>query len=262
LRDAVEVIRRSKFGRPIQPRGRNGQVRVLLLYPKGAKERDGRWQRSVIPPKPGIFFSICQAAKDPPPWRERLSLPARGHHEILIHQGADIDRYTLNVEPGWFELSPSGKPRFSHLVEIRTGRFLRPGRDWFWIGINPFGTTAEQPLADRRDRMLRELAALGATPFVPPDGRYLLNGWPVHLHGRPGTAFELSNVDGIDRRFFHWTGDLSLVDDIVARQLAEVPIVPYRDYYFDVTLERPGYHLSSYALKQSSAAPQRSLRVE
>ena len=47
LRDAVEVIRRSKFGRPIQPRGRNGQARVLLLYPKGAKERDRRGQRSV-----------------------------------------------------------------------------------------------------------------------------------------------------------------------------------------------------------------------
>jgi hypothetical protein len=172
--------------------------------------------------------SFCRMVKEPSPYHARLRLPLRTWRHLAFHWGAHVDRYALAVEADRIELAPVGKPAFTRPSE--TGRLLRAGADWLWVSFWFLSEDSLRRLADKRDALLRELEALGAVPFEPPPGTYLLAGstYPI-----PGAA-----ADARENSFFHWSGDWKAIEQLAARYKKYNPPVRYRSTNMTVWLRQ------------------------
>jgi hypothetical protein len=175
----------------------------------------------------------CRLVKEPPAFQASLHLPLHAWHHLAFHWGSHVDRYTLTVEADRIEFAPVGKPTFTDPSE--TGRLLRVGADWLWVSFWFLGEDSLRRLADKRDALLRELEDLGATPFAPLAGTYLLAGTTYQA---PGSA-AASPQDAADenvRRFFHWSGDWKAIEALAARYKKYNPPVRYRSRNMTVWL--------------------------
>jgi hypothetical protein len=178
--------------------------------------------------------SFCRMLKHPPAFRARLRLPLRAWRHLAFHWGAHVDRYALAVEADRIELAPVGKPAFTTPSE--TGRLLRAGADWLWVSFWFLSEDSLRRLAGKRDALLRELEELGAVPFEPPPGTYLL------AHGTYQTPSDAAQTaDAAQReieRFFHWSGDWKAIEQLAACYKKYNPPVRYRSTNMTVWLHQ------------------------
>jgi hypothetical protein len=156
----------------------------------------------------------CRMVKVPPPFKDQFSLPRSGRYQVAFHWGTHVDKYALAVEPEWLEFSPAGESAFTH--GSGQGRFLRAGADWLWVTVRFSSPTAAANLGVKRDALIDALEALGARPFEPPAGRYLLSGNTAYVN-ESGVSYREEKVGVSDQRFFHWSGDWNTVKDLLVR---------------------------------------------
>ena len=175
----------------------------------------------------------CRLVKEPPAFRAQLHLPLHAWRHLAFHWGSHVDSYALSVEADRIEFAPVGKPAFTRPSE--TGRLLRAGPDWLWVSFRFLGEDSFRHLADKRDALLRELEKLGATPFAPPAGTYLLAGTTYQAPASTA-APPPDSPDGKVRRFFHWSGDWKAVEELAARYKKYNPPVRYRSRNMTVWL--------------------------
>jgi hypothetical protein len=187
--------------------------------------------------------AACRLVKEPPPFRERLLLPLRAWHHLAFHWGAHVDSYALAVEPDRIEFTPVGKPAFTRPSE--TGRLLRVGADWLWVSFRFLGEDSLRRLGDKRDALLRDLQALGARPFEPAAGTYLL---VRGTHKVPADTAAIADgpEHGEVARFFRFSGDWKAVEDLRARYLKFNPPVRYRSSNMTVWLSQRHRGVSTY----------------
>jgi hypothetical protein len=181
--------------------------------------------------------------KVPPPFKQRIDLPQRGRHQLAFHWGSHVDRYTLTVEPEWFDFSLVGKSTFTQAGE--TGRFLRAGADWLWVTVGFLGPTAGQRLGAKRDALLRELESLGARSFEPPSGRYLLGGGATYVPRSTGPAPE-EQPRTEEPRFLRWTGDWNQVEALVDRYSKYDPPARVGGNTMTIWMNQRSRHASTY----------------
>ena len=143
---------------------------------------------------------FCRLAKEPPPIVESITLPASpGAYRIVFRNEARSDAYKLVTASDKVELEPEGRPQFTNSDEV--GTLFRVGSDWLWADFSFFADDSRRKMARRRDEVLNAIVALGAKPFTPPPGRYLLNGFARRFPADPPG-------DRADEEYvFKWAGD-------------------------------------------------------
>jgi hypothetical protein len=180
--------------------------------------------------------SFCRMVKEPSPFHARLRLPMRTWRHLAFHWGSHVDRYTLAVEADRIELAPVGQPAFTEPSE--TGRLLRAGADWLWVGFWFLGEDSRRRLADKRDALLRELEELGAVPFEPSPGTYLLAHGTYQTPRDDAVQSPDASQREIERFFFHFSGDWKAVEKLAARYKKYNPPVRYRSTNMTVWLSQ------------------------
>jgi hypothetical protein len=184
---------------------RDGELRIIFLGVATVKN-----ERS------------CRLVKEPAPIVERITLlSAPGEYRIVFVNGGRTDAYALRVARETVELVAEGRPQFTACDE--KGKLSRVGARWMWVDFSFITDESRRKMTARRDEVLAALVALGARPFTPPPGRYLLDGFVREFPGR-------RPAHGSDETyFFEWDGD-----GLALQKLAD----RYRKYAV-VTARRP-----------------------
>jgi hypothetical protein len=166
------------------------------------------------------YQSLCRMAKEPAPIRERVSLPAEpGSYKLIFVSAGRRDAWSLEVTLDSVILEPAGPVRFTACEQV--GKLLRVGPRWLWADLRFITSDSAAKMRKPRDELLQELQALGAKPFVPPPGRYLMDGFI-----RPIPAEAERNPEENEEHFFLWDGDWTELRKLVGRyaQYAKVRI--------------------------------------
>jgi hypothetical protein len=146
-------------------------------------------------------LALCRMVKEPSPAQERVLLPPEpGSYRVTFVSGARRDSYTLAVTTDTITLVPTAPPAFTTCEQ--SGEFKRVGLRWLWVDLTFMTGDSFQRMRPKRDGLFHTLEALGAKPFVPPPGRYVLDGFirEIPAAPRPGGIVE-------EERFFLWDGD-------------------------------------------------------
>lgn len=155
-------------------------------------------------------YGFCRMAKEPAPIEERIVLPpGPGNYQIVFVNGQRHDQYALAVRPETVELEAKGSPTFTACDEM--GRFMRVGLRWLWVDLWFITDESLRRMTAKRDALLGDLAAIGATPFVPPTGRYLLDGFVRQV------PRESQSPPVWEEYFFHWNGDWLELQKVASR---------------------------------------------
>jgi hypothetical protein len=159
----------------------------------------------------GRELTMCRMVKEPAPREERVLLPAEpGSYRITFVSGARRDSYTIVVATDALELEPVATPAFTRCEQ--GGKLGRVDRRWLWVDLSFLSDDSLRKMVPKRDELLRALEALGAKAFVPPPGRYILDGFVREIPAvrRPGRDFD-------EEHFFLWDGDWAALDVLARR---------------------------------------------
>jgi hypothetical protein len=178
------------------------------------QERRGKDEEIVlvgVRAMPDQSDSLCRMAKEPAPIRERVVLPAEpGSYRIIFVSAGRRDTWSLDVTPDAVTMEPAGPVGFTACEQV--GRFLRVGPSWLWLDLWFITSDSAAKMRKPRDELLQKLQALGAKPFVPPPGRYLMDGFV-----RPIPAEARRNPEENEEHFFLWDGDWAQLRNLVGR---------------------------------------------
>jgi hypothetical protein len=155
-------------------------------------------------------YGFCRIAKEPAPIEERIVLPTEpGNYQIVFVTGERHDRYELVVRPEAVELEAKGSPTFTSSNEL--GRLMRIGWRWLWVDFWFITDDSFRRIGAKRDEVLADLVAIGAKPFAPPPGRYLLDGFVRQVPSEPqSNSFK-------EEYFFQWDGDWLELQKVASR---------------------------------------------
>lgn len=73
----------------------------------------------------------------------------------------------------------------------QTGKLRGVGLRWLWVDLSFLSEDSFRKMRTKRDELLRALEAMGAKPFVPSPGRYLLDKFVRQIPGE-STLVEMS----------------------------------------------------------------------
>jgi len=153
----------------------------------------------------------CRMAKEPAPAQERVLLPAElGSTRITFVNGSRRDSYTLAVTSDSLTLEPVSPPGFTKCEEH--GNFKRVDPRWLWVDLSFLTDDSFQKMRPKRDELFHELEALGARPFAPLPGRYVMDGFVRQIPAPPRAGQSVE-----EERFFLWDGHWTELEALARR---------------------------------------------
>lgn len=96
------------------------------------------------------------------------------------------------------------------------------GVGWLWLDLWFITEDSQRKMASRRDALLHDLAAMGATSMVPVPGRYLMDG-VVREIPQPRQSREYW-----EEYFFHWEGDWGALRKVAKRYVKDARVAVRR----------------------------------
>jgi hypothetical protein len=151
--------------------------------------------------EPTERYDNCRLAKEPAPIRERIMLPPEpGDYRLVFASGKRRDVYALALRQDSVTLDATGNPAFTRCEQ--TGKLKRVGPRWLWTDFSYLTVESFREMKARRNEMLDALEAIGAKPFAPSPGRYLLDGFVRQIPAAPS-----ADANAKEEYFFLWDGD-------------------------------------------------------
>lgn len=159
----------------------------------------------------GKELASCRMIKEPPPAEERVLLPAElGNSRVTFVKGSRRDTYAFVVTIDSVTLRPVSPPGFTKFEAAANLKRVSPR--WLWVDLSFLTDDSFQKMRGKRDELLAALEALGAKPFVPPPGAYIMDGFVRQIPKPPGV-----DKDAAEERFFLWDGDWSALETLAGR---------------------------------------------
>jgi len=209
--------------------------------------------------EPAENYENCRRIKVPAPIRERIVLPPElGNYRIAFARGERRDAYGLAIRQDAVALEAEGSPTFTTCKQ--TGKLKRVGPHWLWADFSFLTAESFRKMGAKRNEVLSALAAIRAKAFVPPPGRYLLDGFVRQI-----PRGLQSNGDVKEEYFFLWNGDWEDLRKVASRYRRYATVATKRPVMTlwlssrDNVVSNAGGYVSSSILQNSPSAVRRDV---